>query len=171
MMISMLLSVDKNNGIGYKNGMPWPISDSYQHYLNSTLKDNVVIMGSKSWQRFGTIPKTQSYVITTQDISNFPGVFDCYDYTAHTMRDILDAIDFRHPGKSKIIVGGATLFEQCHNMCDIIYYCKVQGSYKCDRTLDTSNYFHGYRKEYERVLYGNRHNPTVNAERWSRKKV
>lgn len=170
-MISMLFAIDESDGIGYKNGIPWPISHSYNHCVENLIKNNVVIMGSKTWPLFGQIPNTQSYVITTQDVSNFPGVFDCYDYTKHSMDDILDAIDFRHPGKSKIIVGGKTLFEKCHEMCNVIHSVNVKGSYKSDKKLNTDGFFDDFTKEYERVLYGDRHNPTANVIRWSRKKL
>ena len=44
-LIRMILAVDEQGGIGYKNGLPWPhISDDMQYFKNTTM-DQVVVMG------------------------------------------------------------------------------------------------------------------------------
>ena len=170
-MISMILAVDENGGIGYKNGLPWPhIAEDMQYFKNTTM-DKVVVMGSNTWNSLGRIAPLKgrtNYVISSQDFSNFPGAFDSYDHTKHKLDDILLAIDFRHPGKETVIIGGKTLYDATHMFCDVIHVTRVMDKYKCDTYVDIDKYLKGYDRRYERLVAGNQHTPTCYIERWEK---
>lgn len=167
----MILAVDEQGGIGYKNGLPWPhISDDMQYFKNTTM-DQVVVMGSNTWESLGRIAPLKNrinYVISGRPASDFPGCFDVYDHNTYTMSQIITAIDFRHPGKDTIIIGGKTVYDLCYMHCDAIHVTKVMDKYKCDTHVDIGRYLLNFERRSERLVMGNQHTPTCYIERWER---
>jgi len=167
----MIFACDEEGGIGYKNGLPWPhISEDMQYFKNIT-QDSVVVMGRNTWNSLGRIAPLKNrinYVITARDIDEFPGAFDCYDYTQYTMENIITAIDFRHPGKDVIIIGGKKIYDKAHSFCETIHVTRVMDKYKCDTKVDVGMYLDGCERRYERLVMGNQHTPTCYIERWER---
>jgi dihydrofolate reductase len=165
----MILAADEAGGIGFKNGLPWPhISDDMLHFKNIT-KDNVVVMGSNTWNSLGRIAPLKdriNYVVSTKGIENFPGCFDVYDHNRYSIEQIIEAIDFRHPGRDTIIIGGKTLYDDAYSVCDVVYLTRVMDKYKCDTYVDTDVYLKGKTRKYERLVGGNQHTPTCYIERW-----
>lgn len=170
-MINMILATDENGGIGYKNGLPWPHLTEDMQYFKNTTNGQVVVMGSNTWHSLGRIAPLKNrinYVISSQDISNYPGCFDVYDYTRYTMQQIIEAIDFRHPGKDVVIIGGKKLYDACYMYCDAIHVTKVMDKYKCDTFVDINEYLKDKERRYERFVSGNQHAPNYYIERWVR---
>lgn len=165
----MILAADEDGGIGFKNGLPWPhISEDMHHFKNITT-DQVVVMGANTWNSLGRIAPLKgrtNYVVTSKDISCFAGAFDCYDYTQYDIETIIDAIDFRHPGKDIIIIGGKTLYDASYKFVDCVHLTKVMDKYKCDTFVDTDMYTTGMERRYERFVGGNQHTPDCYIERW-----
>lgn len=170
-LISMIFACDNAGGIGYKNGLPWPhISEDLQHFKRIT-ENSVVIMGSNTWDSLGGLAPLKgrtNYVITAKGLSNFTGAFDCYDYTQYTMENIITAIDFRHPGKDTIIIGGKKIYDEAYKYCDTIYMTRVMDTYKCDTIVDTDMYLDGFECRSTRREMGNQHKPSISIERWER---
>lgn len=168
-MISMILAADEAGGIGFKNGLPWPhISDDMLHFKNIT-KDNVVVMGSNTWNSLGRIAPLKdriNYVVSAKGIDNFPGCFDVYDHNRYSIEQIIEAIDFRHPGRDTIIIGGKTLYDDAYSVCDTVHLTRVMDKYKCDTYVDVDMYLKGKARRYERFVNGNKHTPTCYIERW-----
>lgn len=167
----MIFACDEAGGIGYKNGLPWPHLPEDLYYFKNITKDNVVIMGSNTWDSLGGIAPLKgrvNYVITTKDISNFNGAFDCYDYTQYSMENIINAVDFRHPGKDVIIIGGKKIYDAAYKYCSTIHMTRVMDTYKCDTTVDVDMYLDGCERRSSRLEMGNKHKPSISIERWER---
>lgn len=167
----MILAADEAGGIGFKNGLPWPhISEDMQYFKNIT-KDHVVVMGANTWESLGRIAPLKdriNYVISSRPASDFPGCFDVYDHNQYTMNQIIGAIDFRHPGRDTIIIGGKTVYDQAYPFCDTVHITKVMDKYKCDTFVDVNKYLNGRERRYERYVHGDRHTPTCYIERWEK---
>lgn len=169
-MINLIVSVDENGGIGYKNGIPWPRIQEEIIWYKSVVKTQTVVMGPGTWKTVqGPIKDSTNYVVTQQDISNFPGVFDCYNYKQHSIPDIIDAIDFRHPSNDVVIIGGKDLFDAAYKYCDNLYITRILGKYKCDTYIDIDEYTENYDRLYQRYIAGSRHTPGAYIERWHKK--
>jgi len=171
-MISMILAADEKGGIGYKNGLPWPRLDEDMRYFRAVTENNVVVMGSNTWESLGRIAPLKNrtnYVITSKDISHFPGAFDAYNHKDYSMEDILIAIEFRHPGKETIVVGGKTVYDLAYPYCDTLYLTRVADTYKTDTVCDIDKYTEMFERRYQRIVGGTKHSPAYYLERWERK--
>ena len=51
MNINIIVAMCKNNGIGYKNNLPWRISSDLKKFRKLTIgnKKNAIIMGKNTW--------------------------------------------------------------------------------------------------------------------------
>ena len=61
-----IVAVDEGMGIGYEGGMPWPYNrDDMRHFQKMT-RDQVVIMGRKTWESLPKrpLPDRRNIVIT-----------------------------------------------------------------------------------------------------------
>ena len=88
----MILAVDEYGGLGNKNDLPWPkIKLDMQWFMDHT-KNNVVVMGSRTWDSLGIhkpLKDRINYVISSKDIKLFEGAYDSYDQTKYSIDSIL----------------------------------------------------------------------------------
>ena len=161
----MILASDTEGGIGKNNSMPWEhIKEDMRHFQRTTT-DNVVVMGTNTWDSLGEnapLKNRTNYVISTQDAGRFPNAYDIYDYTKYSIKDILIAIQSRHPDKEIIIIGGKTIYDVSYEYCDTIYLTRIEGTYDCDTIVDINEYV----DNFELIETTDRNN--IKIERWVR---
>ena len=100
-------------------------------------KDNVVVMGSKTWDSLGIhkpLKNRINYVVSSQDFNKFEGAYDSYDPRQYSLESIALSIASRHPKKEIFIIGGKTLYDELYKIANKIYLTRVEGTY----TVDTS---------------------------------
>jgi dihydrofolate reductase len=169
-MISMILAADTNGGIGKNNTMPWEhISEDMKHFQRTT-NNNVVVMGTNTWDSLGNIAPLKNrinYVISTQEAERFTGVYDVYDYSKYSIKDIITAIQSRHPDKEVIIIGGKTLYDVTYDLCDTIHLTRIIGEFDCDTVVDINEYLDNFECAETRINEESKH-PTIQIERWVR---
>jgi dihydrofolate reductase len=139
----MILAADEDGGIGYKNELPWHRISEDMKFFKQCTEDNVVVMGRNTWNSLGKyapLPNRINYVISSQDLSNFPGAFDSYSPVLYSIPDILRSIGFRHPTKTIYVVGGKTVYDAAYHMCDQIILTRVHRIYECDTFCDINKY-------------------------------
>jgi len=167
----MILATDLNGGIGKNNSMPWKhIKEDMRHFQRTTT-DNVVVMGTNTWDSLGEnapLKNRTNYVISTQDAERFPNAYDIYDYTKYSIKDILIAIQSRHPDKEIIIIGGKTLYDVTYDLCDTIYLTRIKTTFDCDTTVDLNEYLDDFECRYTQADERNDEPPTIQIERWVR---
>jgi len=170
-LISMILATDLNGGIGKNNSMPWKhIKEDMRHFQRTT-SDNVVVMGTNTWDSLGEnapLKNRTNYVISTQDAERFPNVYDVYDYSKYSVKDILTAIQSRHPDKEIIIIGGKTLYDVTYDLCETIHLTRILTTFECDTTVDLNEYLDNFECRYTQVDERNDEPPTIQIERWVR---
>ena len=60
----IISAMGRNHVIGSGGGMPWEVPEEYQHFQDTT-RDQILIMGRKSFEIFGpTLTCEHCYVIT-----------------------------------------------------------------------------------------------------------
>ena len=147
MKISMILAADEYGGIGYQNDLPWPkIIIDMKWFMDHT-KDNVVVMGSKTWKSLGIhkpLKDRINYVISSQDFKLFEGAYDSYDPTQYSMDSIVLAIASRHPNKEIFVIGGKTVYDEAYKSCNKIYLTRVEGMHTVDTTVDIEKYLENF---------------------------
>ena len=119
MIISLIVAMDMNMGIGYHGIIPWHLSSDLKRFKKLTL-NHLVLMGSKTYQSIGKfLPGRINLVISRKSSFNAPG---CYVFNTLT-----SALDFaRHSGEVELfVIGGAEIFKQFLPYADKLYLTKI----------------------------------------------
>jgi dihydrofolate reductase len=171
-MINMILSVDNNGGIGYKNGLPWPKLTEDLKWFRQLTEQNVVVMGSTTWKSLGVhapLTSRHNYVISSSHNKNdFPGCFAVRDPSQDSIEVILTSLDFNHRNKDIFVIGGRTLYDEAYPFCDAIFLTRVDDSYESDTKCDIDSYIKKFSLFDKKYSKGNQHTPDITFETYLR---
>ena len=124
-MISIIVAINKNNGIGYKNQLLYWLPNDLKRFKTLTT-GHTIIMGRKTFESLpkGALPNRRNIVLSCQDIT-FPGA-ECF----HSLNDALEAC------KDEIevfIIGGASLYKEAMPIADRLYVTEIDD---CEKDAD-----------------------------------
>jgi len=137
MNFSIIVAIDKNNGIGKDGQLPWSCSEDLKHFKRVTL-DSFVIMGRKTWEsipnKVKPLPRRINIVLSkTIDYHCACGV--------KVLSSLESALGYckrsnEENGQDKniFIMGGGQLYKEAldHPDCRKIYQSRINGDYNCD---------------------------------------
>lgn len=117
-MISIIVAVSEDMGIGKNNELLWHISDDLKRFKKLTL-GNTVIMGKNTWESLPNRPLKGRKNIVLTDI---PGEQIEGTVTAYSIEDAL-----RKCGKEEeiFIMGGGSVYRQFMPIADRLYISHV----------------------------------------------
>ena len=126
MIISLIVAVDENNGIGFENQMPWHLPDDLTRFKKLTMGHHLVV-GRKTYESIGSpLPGRQMIILTRN--SEFSAQ-DCF--TADTLDVALNLAD--NSGEKEIfIIGGAEIYKEALPLADHLYLTIVHTSAEAD---------------------------------------
>ncbi len=134
-MFSLFAEIDIHSGISRNGTVPWNYPECAV-FFTSIIKDNVVIMGRKTWDLLPVkpLPNCFNVVLTNKCIMLdddkphliLSSVNDCLYYFADNYKS-----------KQKIIIGGKSIYEQflSLNLVHILYITHIKRNYDCDEFL------------------------------------
>ena len=141
-MIKAIFAIDDFNGIGYLGKLPWPkITEDLQLFKQYT-KNQVVVMGRKTWDSEDMprpLPSRINAVITNRQL-DIPGVITLNG-------DVIASIQLlqkNYPEKDVYIIGGAETLIQTHPIIETVYISRIQGKYMADTTLCLDNFLKSF---------------------------
>ena len=146
MKIKIIVAIDKNNGIGKDNKIPWYFPSDLKYFAKLTkgTGNNAVLMGRKTYESIGKpLPNRINIVISSQSfISNSSNLI--YVNNLQSIQSVLTpyAID------TLWIIGGASLYQNFlsrSNAIDEVYVTEIDNSFDCD-TFFPSQYLKDYKK-------------------------
>ena len=115
MNCELIVAFNKKNVIGNNNTIPWYVPEDL-HYFKNVTKDNIIIMGRKTFDSLpnGPLKNRIHIVITSQKKPNTDQVFylsfeDSFEFVKH-----LQSIT----GKKLFIIGGSTIYNQYFEYCN-----------------------------------------------------
>lgn len=124
MIISLIVAMDENRVIGYKNKLPWSLPSELKYFREAT-KGKPVIMGRKTHESIGRPMPDRLNIIITRD----------KNYTAdncavvHSTDDAVKAVK----GSDEImVIGGAEIYKLFLPAADRLYVTKVHGKFNGD---------------------------------------
>lgn len=168
MNFSMIAAVDKENGIGKNNNIPWHLPEDLRYFQAKTIdnKKNVVIMGRITWE---SIPKKYrplrhriNIVISSKTVEGCDHICQNLDQALECVKQMVDVEDI-------YVIGGEMLYKECikREGCKRLYITRIAKDFECDRffpeidpemyklTNKSLDYISGYLKynflEYERL--------------------
>ena len=137
----MIVAFCNNNGIGYKNTIPWRIKKDMLYFKKLTMGNgnNAVIMGSNTLLSipykndfFQRLPKRDSLILSSS-LQNSNVFKDIQSLKKHCENKNYDDI---------WVIGRATVYDSFINEVDEIYITRVRKDYNCDTFFPKiPNYF------------------------------
>ncbi len=140
-MIITILCVDKNWGIGKRNGLLFTLPKDMKFFRETTL-NHVVAMGENTLLSFPNSKplKNRTHIVLSQDEShNYEGVENVHDFD-----EFLKRIAEHAQNEDVYIIGGASVYRQTLPFVDQVLLTKVDavgGAELFFPNLDEDNYF------------------------------
>ncbi|MRR22380.1 dihydrofolate reductase [bacterium] len=124
-MITIIVATDRNNGIGYNNGLLANIPGDLKRFKEITMGHSL-IMGKKTWESLPNKPLSgrQNIVITDNEL-------DCFN-CADTARSIDEAVSLCKPGNEVFIIGGGSVYRQFMPLADRLLVTHIDAEFTAD---------------------------------------
>ncbi len=135
MIVSLIVAIDKNRGIGKDNQLPWHLPEDLKNFKRITTGHHL-LLGRKTYESIGRpLPKRTMLVLTSNPRDNQESVF--------YFNEIHKAIEFaQNAGESEIyIIGGPKIYEQTLGLADRLYLTEV------DTNVDADAFFPKFNKD------------------------
>ncbi|HUX94485.1 MAG TPA: dihydrofolate reductase [Bacteroidales bacterium] len=117
-MISIIVAVSDDLGIGKDNELLWHISEDLKRFKRLTT-GKTVIMGKKTWESLPKRPLPNRKNIVLTDVPN-----ECIDCSI-TAYSIDDALSKCSPDEEVFIIGGGSIYRQFMPLADRLYITHV----------------------------------------------
>ena len=124
MIISLIVAMDENRGIGVLNRIPWHLPDDLKRFKKLTMGHHI-IMGRKTYDSIGKpLPGRTSVVITRQQ-----------DYQpaecliTHSIDEAISQVGGRGETEA-FIIGGGEIFRQTFDIAERIYLTIVHATFQ-----------------------------------------
>lgn len=134
-MISCIVAVDQNQGIGYNGQMPWPHLKGDMNWFRNMTTNQIVVMGSTTWKSIGSKPLPNRINVVLSKSNNYSGKGNA----DHTFADPDLAISFlqsEYVDKEIFIIGGDSVYKHFMPIIDKFYVTEIECDYTCDRHFD-----------------------------------
>lgn len=124
-MITIIVATDRNNGIGYNNGLLANIPGDLKRFREITMGHSL-IMGKKTWESLPNKPLAgrQNIVITDNEL-------DCFS-CADTARSIEEAVNLCKTGNEIFIIGGGSVYRQFMPLADRLMVTHIDAEFTAD---------------------------------------
>ncbi len=124
MNINLIVAIDKKNGIGKNNLLPWYLPADLKHFKTITT-GHPIIMGRKTFDSIGkALPNRRNIVISRQSGVVIPGVELCNSFN--------NALDLCKNEKDVFIIGGAQIFNLALPIANVLYLTIIHKDFDAD---------------------------------------
>ena len=137
-MIKAIMAVDEKGGISKGQSMPWPKNSIDLKWFKENTRNNVVVMGSKTWEDpFMPTPLKSriNVLITNKDKKLIVGAD--YYLSGKINKQILD-IQSKYMDKDIFIIGGSEIINLTFKLIEQFYLTRIYGNYNCEKFIDIS---------------------------------
>jgi len=117
-MISIIVAIAEDYGIGYKNELLWHLPEDLKRFKKLTI-GQTIIMGKKTWESLPKkpLPGRKNIVITDNPTDNFESGIATYS--------IKDALSKCSENDEVFIIGGASIYKQFMPLADKLYITHI----------------------------------------------
>ena len=140
MIVNAILAHDKNYGIGFKDKLPWPKNEEDMLWFKNNTKNDIVIMGRKTWESLPVKPLPNRLNViatrtTKKELGDYKKIFSQIN-KVENIAEWLGYFEEMFPDKKVWIIGGAEIYEKTIQYCDFIYVTEMNGIYESDKSID-----------------------------------
>jgi dihydrofolate reductase len=124
-MISIIVAIAEDNGIGFKNNLLWHIPEDLKRFKKLTF-GNTVIMGKKTWESLPKKPLSgrKNIIITDDPNDSFEAGITAYS--------IGDALSKCGKDEEIFIIGGGSIYRQFLPLADRLYITHIHRKAQAD---------------------------------------
>jgi dihydrofolate reductase len=148
-MISCIVAVGRNQGIGFNGQMPWPHLKGDMSWFRMITTKNIVIMGSTTWKSLGCKPLPNRVNVVLSKTHHWPDA-------DHVFSDHETALVFcqnEYPDSEIFIIGGSAVYTAYMNMIDRFYITEIDESYDSDTFFNLQYVQKHFTKVKERATF------------------
>lgn len=126
MIVSLVVAVDENNGIGFEGRLPWRLSSDLKRFKSLTMGHHL-IMGRKTLESIGHALPGRINIVLSKHL-------DCPPENTILKASLEEALEFTelHSETEVFIIGGGLIFAQALPFADRIYLSKIHASLTAD---------------------------------------
>lgn len=120
-MISAIVAVDNNWGIGFNGDLLEHIPEDLKYFKELT-SGNTVVMGRKTWDSLPKkpLPNRHNLVITKD-----PSIYELTNEVQfYTLRQI-EVLMLKNKNENHFVIGGGQIYEKLLPLCDRVYVTKI----------------------------------------------
>ena len=122
MIISLIVAMDGNRGIGHHGRLPWRLSADLKHFKALTMGHHL-ILGRKTFESIGrSLPGRTMIVLSRQ--TDYASRLPAGILTAHSLDDALKLAEGRAETEA-FVIGGGEIYSQAIPRADRIYLTRV----------------------------------------------
>ncbi len=121
--LTLIVAVDRNNGIGVNNTLPWRLPEDLA-FFKKTTSGHAIIMGRKTFDSIGRpLPNRRNIVVTRN-----PGWAHAGVERAASLEEAT-----RIAGEGEVfVIGGAQIYTDAIRVADKLIVTEIGATYDCD---------------------------------------
>ncbi|WP_121661757.1 DfrD/DfrG/DfrK family trimethoprim-resistant dihydrofolate reductase [Metabacillus litoralis] len=124
MKVSLIVAMDQNRVIGYKNDIPWRIPRDWEYVKNVT-KGHSIILGRKNFESIGrALPHRRNIILTRDKDFSFEG--------CEIVHSIEEVFELCKQEKELFIFGGEQIYKLFLPYVEKMYITKIHHSFEGD---------------------------------------
>ena len=124
MMVSLIVAVDENNGIGKDNKLPWHLPADLKHFKALTT-GHPIIMGRKTFESIGkALPNRRNILISRQA--------DYFAEGVSVVSSLDEAFSICKTDDESFVIGGAEIFKYALSLANILYLTVIHHEFDVD---------------------------------------
>lgn len=126
--MNLIVAVDKNWGIGYRNKLLVSIPEDMKFFRSET-SGKVVVMGRKTLESFpnGLPLKNRTNIVLTKNPNyQVKGAVVC-----HSVEEILEELK-KYPTEDVYVIGGDSIYRQFLPYCNVAHVTRIDHVYEAD---------------------------------------
>jgi dihydrofolate reductase len=117
-MISIIVAISEDNGIGYRNKLLWYVPEDLKRFRKLTL-GHTIVMGKKTWESLPKKPLPgRKNIVITDDLHEIIE----YSITAYSIEDALNKCGEE---EEVFIIGGGSIYRQFMPLADRLYITHI----------------------------------------------
>ncbi len=126
MIVSLIVAMDRNRGIGVHNKLPWHLPADLKRFRELTMGHHIIV-GRKTFESIGRpLPGRHTIIVTRNERYQATGCL-----IVHSLAEALTLA--RERGETEVFVcGGAEIYAQAMPVADRIYVTEVQAEVGAD---------------------------------------
>ena len=121
-MLTLIAAIGKNREIGYKNKIPWKISEDILHFKAYTT-GKVVVMGGNTFLSIGKILPGRKCIVLSKSETG---------HLAVHAKSINDVLSIEHCYPEIVIVGGESVYKQTIDIADKLVITHIDADFDAD---------------------------------------